>query len=120
MAAAEPHAEPEEAERQDAKGDGKCDGDGVAEGGAGGIVGVTQVRDVPAVIVADKAVGVAAGEQLDPWPWDAVTPRGDVDPGGLGQEEVRLSGCEDVVSAGYEVIGEDVPGEAALPDRDEW
>lgn len=125
MPAAEPDAEAEEAERQDAKGDGQRDGDGVAEGGSGGYVGVAAgcagVGNVPAVVVvvADEAVGVAAGEQLDPWPRDAVAARGDVDLGGLAEEEARLGGREDVVSVGDEVVGDDVPGEAAEPDGDE-
>lgn len=124
MPAAEPNAEAEEAERQDAKGDGQRDGDGVAERGSGGDVGVAAgcagVGDVPAVVVvADEAVAVAAGEQLDPWPRDAVAARGDVDLGGLAEEEARLGGREDVVSVGDEVVRDDVPGEAAEPDGDE-
>jgi hypothetical protein len=131
MPAAEPDAEAEEAEGQDAKGDGQRDGDGVAEGTRGGGVGVAAgcagVGDVPAVVVvvvvvivvADKVVGVAAGEQIDSWPRDAVAARGDVDLGGLTEEEARLGGSEEVVLVGDEVVGNDVPGESAEPDGDE-
>jgi len=126
MPAAEPNAEAEEAQGQDAKGDGQRDGDRIAEGGSGGGVGVAAgcagVGDVPAVVVvvvADKAVGVAIGEQLDPWPQNAVAARGDVDLGGLAEEEARLGRYEDVVLVGNEVVGDDVPGESAQSDGDE-
>jgi len=116
MAPLEPHAEAEEAERQDAKHDGQRNRHGVRA--RRDVVDAVSGGATPAVVAAIvvEIVGrPVGGDELEPRPRDAVPPRGDVGLGRLGEEDARLRGY----GTRGEVAGEHVPREAADARGDE-